>query len=46
MIISVKWNNKNSTFKIGDYTFKVMIKSDYIFLILWQIHQVYSDSAS
>ena len=21
MIISVKWNNKNSTFKIGEYTF-------------------------
>ena len=22
MIISVKWNDKNSTFKIGEYTFK------------------------
>ena len=22
MIISMKWNNKNNTFKIGEYTFK------------------------
>ena len=25
MIISVKWNDKNSTFKIGEYTFNVEI---------------------
>ena len=25
MIISVKWNDKNSTFKIGEYTFNIML---------------------
>ena len=24
MIISMKWNDQNSTFKIGEYTFKVI----------------------
>ena len=28
MIISVKWNDKNSTFKIGEYTFKYLVRFD------------------
>ena len=27
MIISVKWNDKNITFKIGEYTFKKRVES-------------------